>query len=174
MSGDVEGVEELVRKLRALGVGADDALGDALMAGARIYEGFVKTSMNASKHGRTYGRTKTVTRGVYAKVTDFDGSTFRSRVGSKQVQVRKTHVASAPGEAPAIDYGQLINSIGVEREGNDAVIFTSAEAGPHLEFGTARMQARPFMRPPKDEHEGEIMAAVNKTLARRIQELATK
>ncbi len=144
MSGDVEGVEELVRKLQALGDGADDALGTALEAGARVYEGFVKTSMNTTKHGRTYRR------------------------GGK------SHTASAPGEAPAIDYGLLINSIGVEREGNDAVIFTSAAAGPHLEFGTARMQARPFMRPPMDEHKGEIMMAVNKTLARRIQELATK
>lgn len=144
MSGDVEGVEELIRKLNALENGADDALGEALLAGAHIYEGFVKSSMNSAKQGRTYRRGK------------------------------KSHTASAPGEAPAIDYGSLINSIGVEREGNDAVIFTSAEAAPHLEFGTARMQARPFMRPPKDEHEGEIMMAVNTTLARKIQEIATK
>lgn len=144
MSDDVQGVEELVRQLNALEIGADEALGEALDAGAHVYEGFVKTSMNKTKHGRTYRRGQ------------------------------KSHTASAPGEAPAIDYGLVLNSIGTERDGTDAVIYTSAEVSPHLEFGTARMRARPFMRPPMDEHKNEIMAAVQKTLTRKIEEQATK
>lgn len=144
MRNTVDGVEELVRKLNALAIGADEALGEAALAGAHVYEGFVKMSMNKTKHGRTYRRGQ------------------------------KSHTASAPGEAPAVDYGHLLNSIGTERDGNDAVIYTSAEVSPHLEFGTARMRARPFMRPPMDEHKNEIMAAVQKTLARKIEERAKK
>lgn len=144
MSDEVDGVEKLVAKLQQLGSEGDDALGDGLLAGAHIYEGLIKTSMTTARHGLTYRRGK------------------------------KSHVASAPGEAPAVDYGLVINSIGSEREGNDALIYTSAEISPHLEFGTARMQARPFMRPPMDEHRGKIMAAVEKTVTRKIEEMAEK
>lgn len=144
MSDEVEGIEKLIAKLQQLGSEGDDALGDGLLAGAHIYEGLVKISMTTAKHGLTYRRGK------------------------------KSHVASAPGEAPAVDYGLVLNSISVEREGNDALITTSANISPHLEFGTARMQARPFMRPPMTEHRGKILTAVGKTLERKIEEMAQK
>lgn len=58
------------------------------------------------------------------------------------------HQASAPGEAPAVDLGNLINSGGVEALASClwAIFFTAEYAKP-LEFGTPRMSARPFLRP---------------------------
>lgn len=60
----------------------------------------------------------------------------------------KMHQASAPGEAPAVDFGALINSIQSRMEGMTAgMVFTNMDYGPVLEFGSIRMAARPFMMP---------------------------
>lgn len=62
--------------------------------------------------------------------------------------VYDNHRASAPGEMPAVDTSHLINSIQVEAEGElTQIVYTNAEYAAHLEYGTVRMAARPFMRP---------------------------
>ncbi len=58
-----------------------------------------------------------------------------------------SHVASAPGESPAIDTGFLANSIQVEAEGLTAIVGTNAEYAEVLEFGGVHMEPRPFMEP---------------------------
>lgn len=64
--------------------------------------------------------------------------------------------ASAPGDPPARDTGRLINSIQANRQTDDLYEIGPAEASyrgdtpeypVYLEFGTARMAPRPFMRP---------------------------
>lgn len=60
----------------------------------------------------------------------------------------KAHQASAPGEPPAIDTGNLVNSVFSEKSGpGQAVVGASAEYAEYLEFGTSKMAARPFLRP---------------------------
>src|SRR6185369_667509 len=58
------------------------------------------------------------------------------------------HQASAPGEAPAIDYGVLTNSVQsyMETETRGGV-GVGAEYAPHLEYGTSSIAPRPFMAP---------------------------
>ena len=80
----------------------------------------VKTSMGGSKHGRQYKR-----RG-------------------------KTHTASAPGEAPAIEttaggYAQTVHSAKVDEQTYAAG--TSDPRGPALELGGGRIAARPHFGP---------------------------
>lgn len=60
----------------------------------------------------------------------------------------KLHQASGPGEAPATDTGQLVNSIttkSVTRFASEVRVHS--EYGMHLEYGTTSMDARPFMGP---------------------------
>lgn len=60
------------------------------------------------------------------------------------------HQASAPGEAPASDTGTLVSRIHTDysRIGElVGVVRASAAHAPHLEYGTARIEPRPFMRP---------------------------
>lgn len=121
---------------------ASDHMGKACLAGALVLESRIKISMQKSHGGRRYKR------------------------GGKQ------HVASAPGQAPAIDYGFLINSIQSTQEQNGASVWTNAEYAPPLEFGTARMGARPFMRPGLDNNVAEILKAVEVTARRLIEEAA--
>jgi HK97 gp10 family phage protein len=141
----VFGEEELIAKLKSLKDGVSAGLGKAALAGAYVLEGFVKQSMNEGHHGRIYRRGGRV------------------------------HQASAPGEPPAIDFGNLLNSINselVEASAEFAVaeVGTNAEYAPPLEYGTATMAARPFMRPATDEHEGEIAEAMRKTIVRLVNE----
>lgn len=64
----------------------------------------------------------------------------------------KTHFSSsspsAPGQPPGIDTGNLRNSIQV-RPYMGAIwrVWVDAAYGKPLEYGTARMAARPFVRP---------------------------
>lgn len=76
----------------------------------------IKVSMAEAKHGRIYRRGRTA-----------------------------QHQASEPGEAPAIDYGVLVNSTGSRMIGQaEGEVTVSAEYAAVLEYGGVRMAARPF------------------------------
>jgi len=140
----VSGNDVLLRKLRKSQTAVLGGTGKAMLAGALVLEGFIKQSMQASHHGRIY-----------------------SRGG-------RTHQASAPGETPAIDLGHLVNSIESSLiDSTSSQVATDSDIAPFLEFGTSRMEARPFMRPAADEHEEDVVQAVSKAIMQLIEE-ATK
>ena len=81
------------------------------------------------------------------------------------------HQASAPGEPPATDLGNLVNDWPPPKvKGSQTK--PSIEGGPGaeyagmLELGTSKMEARPFMRPALDESESEIALAVSNVLSK--------
>lgn len=77
------------------------------------------------------------------------------------------HRASAPGEAPAILFGQLANSVDVMLpEQNLALVTVNDEKGPWMEFGTSRQAARPFLSPAADKHRDEFAHAMRSILGR--------
>jgi hypothetical protein len=60
----------------------------------------------------------------------------------------KSHQASAPGEAPAVDFGALVGSVQVEQTSMlNANVYSNMEYAPLLEFGTMHMAARPAWIP---------------------------
>src|SRR5690625_2149800 len=64
----------------------------------------------------------------------------------------KTHTASAPGDAPNIDTGRLINSLNVTRSGStSAEVSANVEYAAWLELGTTNMKARPFLTPAVEQ-----------------------
>lgn len=64
----------------------------------------------------------------------------------------RTHRASAPGEAPANDFGFLAQSIKIEVTQKLTVDLRAlAPYAIHLEYGTAKMGARPFLRPAAEK-----------------------
>jgi hypothetical protein len=61
-----------------------------------------------------------------------------------------THQASAPGQYPASDTGRLAGSVRMEMPQPGRIVGsvgTAVAYGPHLEFGTSRMAARPWLLP---------------------------
>lgn len=82
------------------------------------------------------------------------------------------HQASAPGEAPASDTGRLAGSIRTEYDRSRLAgkVVASTEYAPHLEYGTARMEPRPYMRPAlaakRDDIERDVQEEVALALRR--------
>lgn len=75
----------------------------------------------------------------------------RPKSGREYPRQGRIHIASAPGEAPAVDTGFLINSIQtVIKSDYEAEIAIGAEYAEALEFGAGDIAARPFVRPAID------------------------
>jgi HK97 gp10 family phage protein len=63
-----------------------------------------------------------------------------------------------------VDTGFLRSSITVDEvTPMQAIIAPHTDYAEHVEFGTSRMAAQPYMRPALDEHESEIVQAVEAT-----------
>lgn len=62
---------------------------------------------------------------------------------------RRVHQASAAGEAPASDTGNLVNNIAIDMDADrlGASVESNAEYSAYLEFGTSEMAPRPFLQP---------------------------
>lgn len=90
-----------------------------------------------------------------------------SMTGGKSGRWYGNHRASAPMEAPAIDLGVLSNSGMVEAKPGDlkAIVAFTAKYAWHLEFGTTRMEPRPFMGPAVDRAEPGFVAGMRSLLS---------
>lgn len=77
----------------------------------------------------------------------------RSMEGIKSGIAYGTHIASAPGEAPAIDTGLLRASIQAKRitYAQTWVVNAGTDYAEGLEFGTPRIAPRPFMLPAAEK-----------------------
>jgi len=69
----------------------------------------------------------------------------------------KGHVPSSPGEPPNRDTGVLQAHLRAELVSPlEAQVASEAPYAAALEFGTSKMEARPYMRPARDKQAGEI------------------
>jgi len=92
--------------------------------------------------------------------------------GSRSGRVYKrrsvTHRASAPGEFPKTDTGDLVSNIIVKNRGKGAEVGSSAGA-PHglfLEYGTSKMEPRPWLLPTFNANLRSIERRLNATVNR--------
>lgn len=116
----VRNADRLIRRLQDLPLDMRNGIGKALAASVVEMDGYAKQKIQGgARSGRVYKR-----RSV-------------------------SHRASAPGEFPKSDTGQLVSSL-FFRVGADrlsAMFGTRLNYGAYLEFGTSRMRARPWLRP---------------------------
>ena len=110
----------------------------ALLAGAQVIEGAAKLKIQTGpKTGRLYPRGD------------------------------KVHQASAPGEAPATDTGNLVGGISSEKAGRlKARTTVTSEYATPLELGSAdgKILARPFMQPAADESTDTVVELVSQAI----------
>ena len=82
-----------------------------------------------------------------------EGDMKKSMQGAKHGQVYyrhgRPHQASAPGEPPARWTGNLANSIHTvtDAQPHTALVMIDSEYAAYLEYGTVKMQPRPFVMP---------------------------
>ena len=111
-----------------------DEVNVALVDGATKIRNRILTGMlREPKHGRVYKRKRT------------------------------RHRASAPGEYPASDTGEMARSITFDARDMEievGSIITGTPYPVYLEEGTERMDARPWLAPSVEEYDDEIVDAV--------------
>lgn len=80
------------------------------------------------------------------------------------------HQASAPGQPPAADTGELHDSLStVEKSKPGLIRFETGANGPYaipLEEGTSKMAPRPYMGPSYDENIAAIREGVRRAIRR--------
>jgi HK97 gp10 family phage protein len=77
------------------------------------------------------------------------------------------HVPSNPGEPPNADTGRLHRAINVVRRGElSADVVSAAPYAADLEFGTARVAARPYLRPATAKKRRDAVALIVQAVRR--------
>jgi len=71
------------------------------------------------------------------------------KTGKKYKRGKKWHIASSPGNAPAVDKNQLVRSIvmDVRLDEVEVGVKSGAPYAKWLEEGTPKMKPRPFLKP---------------------------
>lgn len=123
----------------------EDAVGHGLDVLANEITKTSQSMMRESKSGRDY-RNKSRQGGKSTSPT-------AGRRGAR-------NISSAPGEAPAVQYGDLIRSVQWEKAGTFIRhVGSNLPRALWLEMGTKKIQARPFLRPAYTKltgHEAEV------------------
>lgn len=137
----VRNADKLIKKLQRLPLDMRGGIGSALRLSVIEMDAYAKQHISGGgRSGRTYRR-----RSV-------------------------THQASAPGEFPKTDTGELVASLFFRVAANKLSAFfgTKLAKGKWLEYGTSRMRARPWLRPTfkanVDKVTARVRAAVNEAL----------
>lgn len=108
-----------------------------------------KTGLEKAKKEYDKRAQRAIKKGALFFVAEVKKELSKQGTGKQYRRGRKIHIASAPGQPPAVDTGQLRASIThlVEREFRAwiAMVGTNLQKAAPLEFGTSRMAARPFI-----------------------------
>jgi len=95
----------------------------------------------------------------------------KSGIVYQKYNPRREHRASAPGQAPASDTGNLASKIIVKQKSRNRInVESNANYSAYLEYGTSKMQPRPFMLPAFEKSKKPIINAVFKRVVRKIEE----
>jgi phage gpG-like protein len=137
---DLQGGEQLAAALRAYGAAAEKHVGDAVNAtGLELRGDIVKKYQRGPASGRTY----------------------------EKYNPRRTHTASASGQAPATDTGRLASSVNFKREGPmSATVGSDVVYAAMLEFGTSRIDPRPAWVPATEAMRPKFRQRLETALAR--------
>lgn len=132
MSVTVEGIEQTLTDIQAKFEKRKQKVKKAIDAGAlKVLSSTSESLKSGNKSGKTYKRGD------------------------------KIHIASAAGEAPAKDKGNLDDSLyNVQVDAWTREVGASAAYAKALEFGTSKMLPRPFLVPAMEKHRREIEKAI--------------
>ena len=141
----VKNLEQTLRKFNALDKDLKEPFREVVKGGAQFIRGeAIKSIQTGPKSGRLY----------------------------EKYNPRRTHRASAPGQPPASDTGNLVRNIKVNQKNKDvAEVQSNAPYSAFLEFGTSKMLARPFLFPAFEKSKNKIVQAVFNRVKQKIQEI---
>lgn len=91
----------------------------------------------------------------------------------------RDHRASAPGESPATDTGELATSIMSKMDilapgKASAVVWTDKPYGKYLEFGTKKIEPRPWLTPAVEKNRERFPGALGKAVIKSVDDAVKK
>lgn len=93
----------------------------------------------------------------------------RSMQSPKRGQMRDGHIASAPGESPAVYSTELINSLSVDKiKKSSYEVSADAEHAMYLEYGTHKIAPRPFFFKALEKNAKKMMQALANKIKRDL------
>ena len=96
----------------------------------------------------------------------------KSGIVYEKYNPRRSHRSSAPGQAPASDTGNLVSKIRVKQKNpNTTQVESGADYSAFLEYGTSKMQPRPFLFPAFEKSRAKITQAVFNRVTTAIERL---
>lgn len=129
----------------------------SVKTGAVLLLGAIREELSKPGTGRQYK----------IPVVKRDGTLKKTKRGKQQYRF---HRASAPGEPPAVDTGELRRGTVIGLVGGLWRVGVTAKYGPGLEYGTLRIKPRPFMAPAlarvKDEMGDLVTANIRQEVVR--------
>ena len=142
----IKNINEALKKFDTLKKDLQEPFREVIQGGAQLIRGeAIKDIQTGVKSGRIY----------------------------EQYNPRRTHRASAPGQSPASDTGNLVRNIIVRNENKDLVkVESNAPYSSFLEFGTSKMLPRPFLFPATEKSRPKIAQAVFNRVKKEIQKIA--
>ena len=142
---NVKNLDKVLKSFRTISKDMKPELRQVIQGGAQLIRGeAVKSIQSGPKSGKVYQR----------------------------YNPTRTHKASAPGEAPASDTGNLVNKIIVKNSKDQVQVQSNAHYSKFLEYGTSKMQARPFLFPAYKMSQGKIVMATFNRVKAFIQKVA--
>ena len=90
----------------------------------------------------------------------------KSGIVYQKYNPRREHRASAPGQSPASDTGNLVR----QKSSDVTNVESNANYSAFLEYGTSKMEARPFMFPAFEKSKKPIINAVLNRVKQKIME----
>ena len=141
----VKGIKKAMDSLKSLERDLEAPFREVILGGAQLIRSeAVKSIMQGPKTGRIY----------------------------EKYNPRRTHRASAPGQAPASDTGNLVSQIQVKQTNPDEVVVESgANYSKFLEFGTSKILPRPFLFPATERSRPKIQQAIFNKVVQTIRRL---
>ena len=126
----ITNLKKTLKKLEKLDEHLQKPLEEAIMVGGQLIRGeAIKSIQTGAKSGILY----------------------------EKYNPRRSHRASAPGQSPASDTGNLVSKIIVKNNKDTVRVQSNANYSKFLEFGTSKMLARPFMFPAKEKSKKRIV-----------------
>jgi len=123
MSGRIEGLDETLKAFARLGAAGNREGAKAVAATAqKVRTHAIKSVQRGTKSGLVYTR-------------------------APGQNLSPTHQASAPGQSPAKDTGDLVSSIKAESKDLSGRVYSDIKYAFWLEHGTLNMEARPYLNP---------------------------
>jgi len=146
MSGRIEGLDETLDAFARLGKAGSREGAKAVAATAQKVRGdAIKSVQRGVKSGVVYTRSS--------------GQNLSPR-----------HQSSAPGQAPATDTGTLVSSIKAESKDLTGRVYSDLEYAFWLEFGTLKMEPRPYLNPALMGNQQYFVNQLTKAINRAAEE----